>query len=98
MNGESAALFPLGIDRDSTAAEVLAALRGEARDGLPDEVTTWVEGRKPPADSGLSLKATRAIKLIMDEDVSELAQLWSDAPELAKDWRAGLEDLLLRLQ
>lgn len=80
------------------AAEVLAALKGEARDGLPDEVTEWVQGRKLAADARMTEKAVNAIKLVMDEEVSELAQLWADAPELAKDWRASLEDLLKRLQ
>ena len=79
------------------AAEVLAALKGSARDGLPDEVTEWIEGRKLAADGRLTEKAVDAVKLIMDDEVSELAQLWGDAPELAEDWRASLEDLLQRL-
>lgn len=80
------------------AAEVLAALKGTARDELPDEVTQWVEGRRLKADSRTVEKAVNAIRLIMDDEVSELAQLWADAPELAEDWRASLEDLLERLQ
>ena len=80
------------------AAEVLAALKGKARDGLPDEVTQWVEGRKLPADNRITEKAVNAIRLVMDDEVSELAQLWADEPELAEDWRASLEDLLERLQ
>ena len=79
------------------AAEVLAALKGSARDGLPDEVAEWVEGRKLAADGRLTEKAVDAVKLIMDDEVSELAQLWADAPGLAEDWRASLEDLLQRL-
>ena len=80
------------------AAEVLAALKGDAIDGLPDDVSQWVEGRRLKADSRIVEKAVNAIRLIMDEEASELAQLWADAPQLAEDWRASLEDLLKRLQ
>ena len=80
------------------AAEVLAALRGNPLDVLPDEVTGWVEGRRLAPDSRMTEKAINAIRMILDEEVSELAQLWADSPELADDWRAGVEDLLRRLQ
>ncbi len=80
------------------AAEVLAALKGNARDGLPDEVAGWVESHDLDVNEELAGKARRAVKLIMDDETSELAQLWADSPELANAWRSDLEGLLDRLQ
>lgn len=80
------------------AAEVLAAVRGQPADGLPDEVVDWVQGHRLKADERLATRASKAIERIMDDDISELAQLWADSPELASAWRSGLKDLLGRLQ
>ena len=80
------------------AAEVLAAIRGNPRDGLPDEVADWVSRYDLTPPDGMTEKAQRAIELILDTNISELAQLWGDSPELASAWRKDLEGLLHRLQ
>jgi hypothetical protein len=80
------------------AAEVVAALKGKPRAQLPDEVDVWVKDHDLIVDESTSQKARKAIELIMDDGSSELAQLWSDAPELADAWRADLANLLQRLQ
>ena len=80
------------------AAEVLAALAGKPAESLPDEVTSWVESNDLEVSKAMTDKARKAIKLVMDGESSELAQLWGDAPELASAWRASLESLMQRLE
>ncbi|MDJ0759964.1 MAG: DUF4259 domain-containing protein [Woeseiaceae bacterium] len=80
------------------AAEVLAALAGNPADALPEEVTAWVDANELDVNTDMAAKARKVIKLVMDDERSELAQLWGDAPPLASAWRAGLEDLAQRLQ
>ena len=80
------------------AAEVVAALKGAPRAQLPAEVIEWVERNESEVDADLVATARQAIARIRDEELSELAQLWSDSEEAAEEWRAELTDLEQRLQ
>ncbi len=80
------------------AAEVLAALAGNPAEGLPDDVAGWVKAHELNVSTDMTAKARKVIKLVADDEASELAQLWADAPELANAWRASLESLEQRLQ
>lgn len=80
------------------AAEVLAALAGNPAGALPDEVSNWVDAHDLAVSADMAAKARKVIRLVMDEEASELAQLWADAPALANAWRSGVEDLRRRLQ
>ena len=80
------------------AAEVLAALAGSPADRLPDEVSSWVDAHDLEVNANMTAKARKVIELVMDDESSELAQLWGDAPPLASAWRASLENLAERLE
>ncbi len=80
------------------AAEVVAALRGNPRQELPDEVMEWVQTHTVAVGDDLLKLARRAIVNIKKEDSSELAQLWSDSEGLMEVWLKDLDDLLKRLQ
>ena len=80
------------------AAEVLAALAGKPADTLPDEVSGWVETHDLKVSTDMTAKARKVLELVVDDENSELAQLWGDAPPLASAWRASLENLAQRLQ
>lgn len=76
------------------AAEVVAALRGRPADKLPEEVTAWVAGKKPPKPA-LVKKAQRVVKRILKD--SELKELWAESEDSGK-WQQEVESLLRRLQ
>ncbi|MDH3337177.1 MAG: DUF4259 domain-containing protein [Gammaproteobacteria bacterium] len=80
------------------AAEVVAALRGNPRPDLPVEVSEWVQSNQVPVGDDLLKTARKAIESIKKEDLSELAQLWSESGELERAWQEDLKDLLQRLQ
>jgi hypothetical protein len=75
------------------AAEVVAALLGRPAAKLPDEVTSWVEGKGPPKPA-LVKKAQRVVKRILKD--SELKDLWAESEDSAK-WQQEVEGLLRRL-
>jgi hypothetical protein len=74
------------------AAEVIAASRGHAARGLPDEIKDWLAKTKFQADDELARQAREAVVRIAE--CSELRQLF----ENASTWRRGLENLQHRLQ
>ena len=80
------------------AAEVVAALRGNPRPELPDEVTEWVRDHNVAVGDDLLKIARIAIENAKKKDTSELAQLWLDSEELMDAWLKDLDDLLKRLQ
>lgn len=80
------------------AAEVVAALRGNPRPELPDEVTKWVQANNVVVRDDLLKIARRAIENTRKKESSELAQLWMDSDELMDAWLEALDDLLKRLQ
>jgi len=80
------------------AAEVVAALLGNAHPQLPPEVVAWVDGRSLSKDNELVGLAKKAIAAVQHPTKSELAQLWGESGEYLADWKAGLSDLDQRLQ
>jgi hypothetical protein len=80
------------------AAEVVAALRGNPRSDLPDEVSEWVHAHSVSVEEDLLKVARKAIENTKNKDSSELAQLWMDSEELMDAWLKDLDDLLERLQ
>lgn len=80
------------------AAEVVAALKGNPRPQLPEEVADWVKAHKLTVDDELVAIARKAIANIKNSESSELAQLWSESEEGAEPWYADLGNLLQRLE
>ena len=80
------------------AAEVVAALLGNAHPQLPPEVVAWVDGRSLSRDNELVDLARKVIAAVQHPTNSELAQLWGESGEYLADWKAGLSDLDQRLQ
>lgn len=78
------------------AAEVVAAAHGWPVRGFPKDLKQWIiesDYRPPEPTKSLAIQAFRRVR----ED-SELAELWKENPKEEKQWRAGLDDLLQRLQ
>ena len=80
------------------AAEVVAALRGNAHPQLPPEIVAWIDGRSLAKDDELVSLAKKAIAAVQHPTKSELAQLWGESGQYLADWKAGLSDLDQRLQ
>lgn len=83
--------------RAVAAAEVVAALAGKPRTGLPDEVVSWVDSKNVIADEKLIALAKKAVTLVRDSSKSELADLWRESGSNYDEWHAVLSDLLKRL-
>ena len=75
------------------AAEVIAALLGKPTAKLPDEVASWVAGKRRP-DSALVKTAQRVVQRILKD--SDLKDLWAESSDSAK-WQQEVEGLLGRL-
>lgn len=80
------------------AAEVVAALRGNPRQELPDELSEWVHAHKFSVGDDLLKLARKAIENTKKTESSELAQLWMDSEKSMDAWLRDLDDLLKRLQ
>ncbi|HUC43222.1 MAG TPA: DUF4259 domain-containing protein, partial [Candidatus Sulfotelmatobacter sp.] len=77
------------------AAEVDAALNARGADDLPDGVKLWVSERLGRLPSGVAEQARRAVAAVLEG--SELKDLWDDS-DAGSVWRAGVENLLRRLE
>jgi hypothetical protein len=75
------------------AAEVVAALFGKPAAKLPDQVTAWVAGQKPPKP-GLVKSAKWVVQRVLKD--SELKEQWVESDDADK-WKQETEDLLQRL-
>lgn len=80
------------------AAEVVAALKGKPADGLPEEVSQWVETHGAPPGDMLVADSLAAVHKIRNDDISELKELWEEDGDLPLEWYAVLDDLIARLQ
>jgi hypothetical protein len=80
------------------AAEVVAALRDRALDGLPEEVSQWVETHEIAASDALVKNCLTAVEKIGNDDTSELKELWEEGGDPATEWHSVLDDLVARLQ
>jgi len=74
------------------SAEVLLALGGKARVGLPDSAASWVKSNSALDPRPLKAAAANAIMRVLGKD-SELDELWSDSDSYA-GWKADVEMLL----
>lgn len=77
------------------AAEAVAAAMGHPVKDLPTEVASWVAQHREDLPAGLEDRARDVVEKIMDEEESELRQLWADEDDAA--WKAALDDLINRL-
>lgn len=80
------------------AAEVVAALRDQPLDGLPEEVSRWVHAQGINPSDELVNDCLAAIEKIRSDDGSELRELWEEDDDSPVEWYAVLEDLVARLQ
>ncbi len=79
------------------AAELVAALHGYPHPAMPDAARRWVEAQPPRPDApdlDALVGATQALDLVATS--SELSEVWSERIGEAR-WRAGLDDLRMRL-
>jgi len=74
------------------AAEVLLALGGKPREGLPDSAISWAKSNSSLDPRPLKSVAAKAIMRVLGKD-SELDELWSDSGSYA-EWKADVEMLL----
>ena len=75
------------------AAEVVAALRGQPAEELPEDLVRWLEGRRPP-DADLVQRALLVCARVRDD--SELQELWSESEDYS-NWLGVVRDLEGRL-
>jgi hypothetical protein len=77
------------------AAETVAAAKGHPLGDVPAAIASWVAQHREDLPAGMEDRAREAVEKILDEDESELAQLWADEDDAA--WKAALDDLINRL-
>jgi hypothetical protein len=77
------------------AAEAVAAAMGRAAKALPPEVASWVALHREDLPAGLEDRAREAVEKVLDDEESELRQLWAEEDFAA--WSAALNDLVNRL-
>lgn len=75
-----------------TAAEVIAASRGNACRDFPSEIRDWIRERSFQADDDVTKAAIECVERVREN--SELAELW----EYASTWKRGIDNLVSRLQ
>ena len=80
------------------AAEAYAALNGKPSPDLPPDFAKWLAKQQWGHDRKLVGTAVNAVRMVLDVESSELAQLWQESPEDFDAWVKGVEDLLSRLQ
>ena len=80
------------------AAETYAALNGKPSPDLPADFAEWLAKQQWGRDLKLVGSAENAVKMVLDIESSELAQLWRESPEDYEAWVKSVEDLLSRLK
>ena len=80
------------------AAEVVAALRDQPPDELPEEVSRWVQVQEITPSDELVNDSLAAIEKIRNDDGSELRELWEEDDDPPMEWYAVLDDLVARLR
>ena len=79
------------------AAEVVAAARGKAGPGFPDDLRKWLQ-RQPNAEIvSLAPLAEKVVERIAEGPASELQSLWKQSKQYAH-WQRNMQDLLARLR
>ena len=79
------------------AAEAYAALNGKPGDDLPEEFAARFAPLPCKPDRKIIGSVENSVRMVMDVDSSELAQLWQESPDYEK-WVARVQDLLIRLR
>ena len=77
------------------AAEAVAAAKGQAAKDLPPAIVSWVAQHREELPAGLEDRAREAVEKILDDEESELRQLWAEEDHAA--WTAAIDDLINRL-
>ncbi len=80
------------------AAETLAAMLGKPTESTPPEVLSWAKSQSFEPSSELLAMARTALSNVVDEDRSELAQLWSEAGPDYETWKRDVALLAGRLE
>lgn len=80
------------------AAKVVAALRDQPLDGLPEEVSRWVHAQGITPSDELVNGCLAAIEKVRNNDGSEVRELWEEDDDPPVEWYAVLDDLVSRLQ
>lgn len=78
------------------AAEVVAAMKLNAYERLPEGVKNWATANASLVDDALAVDAERSVAACANPQDSELAQLWLDASDA--EWEAYVAELTSRLQ
>jgi hypothetical protein len=76
------------------AAEIVAALLGNAGKAMPDEVRKWLASNDAEVDHDLLALSRAAVMRVKER--SELRELWQDSADY-QQWVALQDDLLQRL-
>jgi len=76
------------------AAEIVAALLGNAGNALPDDVRKWLAANDAEVDHDLLALSRTAVLRVKDS--SELRELWQDSADY-QQWVSLQDDLLRRL-
>jgi hypothetical protein len=79
------------------AAETVAALNDSPGDGLPEEVSAWVQAQGASPSAELMAASLEAVEKIRAWEGSELKELWEDADDPPSEWHSVLDDLVARL-
>jgi hypothetical protein len=79
------------------ASEVVALMRGNPADSLPESLIQWQKQHAFSADDQLIRRAIQVTEKILAK--SGLRDLWEEGGEsFATPWKASVEDLLARLR
>tara|TARA_B100001989_G_C24547027_1_gene471602 strand:- start:57 stop:455 length:399 start_codon:yes stop_codon:yes gene_type:complete len=70
------------------AAEIIAALKGQASNDLPEEAEAWIDQNKNLDIKNIEKQVFEAVDRVLSDN-SELKELWQDSD----DYEAWLEDV-----
>lgn len=73
------------------ASEIILALLGSKRKGLPDNAKEWISNNKKLDPTKLRKKAIKAIDKVLSKN-SELDELWQESDDY-KGWRKSVEQI-----
>lgn len=79
------------------ASEVLIALKGTSREGIPDAVSRWIAAHRGRDSSHLAVRALPMLQRVLAPS-SELRELWAENEDLFPLWKADVEDLIAKLK
>ena len=73
------------------AAEILLALLGAKREGVPENAISWVQSNKSLNAAELKPKAYKAVEAVLS-DISELKELWEEGDDY-ESWKTDVESI-----